>query len=911
MTSFSSASTYKSFPKSFFWKRLILFLVFTLPYFSLFAQNEGIIKGKITDATTAEPLIGATVKAGSKGVVTDIEGNFEIKLPYGVHLLELSYVGYAGKKQEVNLSAKVLRLDFRLRSKSLNEVQVIADIAIDRETPVAFYDVKKARIDEELGSQDVPMVLNSTPGVYATQAGGGDGDARISIRGFNQRYVSVMLDGIPVNDMENGWVYWSNWFGLDVVTQKIQVQRGLGASKLAVPAVGGTINILSRGIESKKSISAKQEFGNDGFWRSTVGFNSGRLKNGFGVTGSFSYKEGNGWVDQTWTQGFFYFLKVQKEIGKHVISATAMGAPQSHGQRSFPAALNLYSNEQAQKLGIEDEGPGYGRRYNPHWGLLRRTRAADGSRMDPEAVEQEAVSERLNYYHKPLFSLKHFWEINDRMYWSNVAYLSIGRGGGVGPSSTITRTDDGQLDIQSIYDNNAFSDFSLGQELPEERKAGVFLRSSINNHQWYGGISNFTYQINDAFTFSSGLDLRSYVGEHYREVYDLLGGDYVVNRANRNAGDDGIRRKGDKIDYHDDAFVRWYSVFSQLEYKVGNFSTFFNASGAINGYRRVDYFRPKEAETNEAGDTLSLDYQQTDWKYIPAYTLKTGANYNLTEHQNVFLNLGLLSRPPFFQNVIDRDNQFFNDIRNEEVRAVEVGYSYSAKKFAANVNLYHTNWLNRPVLSAPVINIDGEFFRTNINGMAALHQGIEIDFIYKFFSNLEVEGIVSLGNWNWTSGDTVRVYDDQQNLVHTQSFDATGVRVGDAAQTQFGGSIRYMPVKNAYFKLRGTYFGDNYADFDPFTLRGENAGRQSWRMPAYFLLDIHAGYSFDFNVGKMNRGIKADWRISVFNAFDEFFISDARNNDPFATPSNNFDAASAGVFVGLGRRFNTSITFRF
>ena len=132
-------------------------------------------------------------------------------------------------------------------------------MAIDRKTPVAFSTIPLKKINEELASQDIPMVLNSTPGVYATQQGGGDGDARITIRGFNQRNVAVMIDGIPVNDMENGWVYWSNWFGLDAVTSNIQVQRGLGASKIAIPSVGGTMNLLTKGIDSRKGGSFKQE----------------------------------------------------------------------------------------------------------------------------------------------------------------------------------------------------------------------------------------------------------------------------------------------------------------------------------------------------------------------------------------------------------------------------------------------------------------------------------------------------------------------------------------------------------------------------------------------------------------------------------------------------------------------------
>ena len=112
-----------------------------------------------------------------------------------------------------------------------------------------------------MADQDLPMLLNSTPGVYATQQGGGDGDARINIRGFNQRNVAVMIDGIPVNDMENGWVYWSNWFGLSSVTSNTQVQRGLGASKIAIPSVGGTMNIITKGISNKAGGMVKQSVG--------------------------------------------------------------------------------------------------------------------------------------------------------------------------------------------------------------------------------------------------------------------------------------------------------------------------------------------------------------------------------------------------------------------------------------------------------------------------------------------------------------------------------------------------------------------------------------------------------------------------------------------------------------------------
>ena len=163
--------------------------------------------------------------------------NYTIEnVPFGEYNMTITMLSF----DTMRVALTVDKADFNYEiilggSQELEEVKVIGNLAQDRKTPVAVTTLGKKEIEEELGSQDLPMILNSKPGVHATQQGGGDGDARITIRGFSQRNVGVMIDGVPVNDMENGWVYWSNWFGLDAITSQVQVQRGLGATKLAMP----------------------------------------------------------------------------------------------------------------------------------------------------------------------------------------------------------------------------------------------------------------------------------------------------------------------------------------------------------------------------------------------------------------------------------------------------------------------------------------------------------------------------------------------------------------------------------------------------------------------------------------------------------------------------------------------------
>jgi len=958
----------------------ILAISFLLPGF-LLAQMVT-VKGTVTDATTGETLIGASVLFGEgKGTVTDPDGQYELQLPAGSYTLRVSYVGYLEQAQPIRVTDKPLTLDFKMKTMTLTEVEVVADVALTRETPVAFSTVKPKEIQEELASQDIPMILNKTPGAYATQQGGGDGDARINIRGFSQRNLAVMIDGIPVNDMENGWVYWSNWFGLDAVTRSIQVQRGLGASKLALPSVGGTMNILSQGIETRLGGSIKQEVGSDGFLRTSLGVTTGQLKHGWGVTIAGSYKQGNGWVDQTWTKGWFFYIRVDKKLGNHLITFSAMGAPQEHGQRSYMKSIATFDKEYAKKLGVDsmsrvpiDSVRSFGIRYNPNWGYLNRWQyGADGEKIYQD--EPEKLSQATNYYFKPQLSLRDFWRINDRLYLSNILYASFGKGGGTGtatsdkfgsPGSSTPPLDPmtGQVMFQNYYDANMKD--TTG-------RSSAILRSSRNDHYWYGLLSTFNWDITGEWSLSGGLDLRTYRGEHFREVYDLLGGSFFLDNSNRNRLWNAKLYEGDKIIYNNGSKVRWGGLFLLAEFKWERWNAFLNVTTAVSAYQRVDYFRKKDLTLDDqtyteaigygdifyyngsqnltysmsSGDTwfqsndttfvvkrvgstrdtlyivdasgYTIDspeagFTRTAWKVFPGFTVKGGVNYNIDQYNNVYLNLGYLSRAPRFNNVFDTDNKEFLDVRNEQVQAIEIGYSFYTNRIGLNVNGYLTNWKNKPLDSPIYATFEDDSYPVNINGIDALHMGIELQFGWKIIPSLQWDQVLSWGDWRWTSADTAYIYSDANVLIKKFYFNAKGVHVGDAAQFQLMESLRWEIIKRLYVSGSFTLFAKNFSNMDPVTLSPDfnpnyldedGKPRDSWKLPVYYLVDLNAGYRFVF------RNFKLDLRASVLNLLNREYISDAQNNDSYSTSTTNFDAASAGVFFGMGRRFNFSIAISY
>lgn len=878
--------------------RILFTTIFLLSMIALMGQKYT-IQGSVIDANSNESLIGVNIlfKAGV-GVVTDFDGKFSFELEAGEYNVTVSYVGYDKVIQKLNVN-KNTSINFSLQAMVLDEVKIVADVAIARKTPVAFTNIEPKQLQENLASQDIPMILNSTPGVYATQEGGGDGDAQITIRGFSSRNVGVLLDGVPVNDMENGHVYWSNWFGLDVATRSIQVQRGLGASKLALPSVGGTINIITKGYENKKGGQLKQEFGPDGYLRSTLGYNTGKLKNDWAFSVAGSYKQGNGWVNETWTKGFFYYFKVDKKLKNHLLSFSAFGAPQSHAQRSYKLPIAAYDEQYAKDQGITQSDLDSiahpspwdkGVKYNQHWGNLNG----------------EVQNERINKYHKPQFTLKDSWTVNDKLFISNIMYLSIGRGGGIRAKATPTMDENGQMNFQSIYDRNISGDANPIYH-PTEKIASNYMRKLKNEHTWYGLVSTANYKLNSLITINGGIDLRSYKGEHYEEVHDLLGADYAqpdfynsadVDWTQENPLQDFRLKEGDINNFHNDGLVNWGGLFLLGELDLGRFNTFLNVTSSVTGYKRVDYFY---------GIKASVIQKETDWHYIPGYTVKTGANYLISDRINMFANLGYLNKAPRFNNVYDYSNLLWKNISNEEILAAEIGIGFKSALFSTNLNGYYTAWNNKPADSGVKITdeITGEEYSANIRGMNALHKGLELDFVYKISPKINFQGLVSIGDWKWTSEDTVYIYDDYNNLVKKQYFNAIGVHVGNSAQTQFSGEIRYEPIKRLYVKVRGTYFDRYFAQFDPFTLN-DDSPQDSWQIPSYMLFDIHAGYGFTVFENRFQ------FRGSILNAFDEKYVATAQSNDQYIGQKfNTNDARSASVFMGIGRRFNLSLQWYF
>ena len=707
---------------------------------TLLAQTQ--VTGTVTDETG--PLPGANVieKGTTNGTTTDFDGNFVLQINEGSGVLEISFVGMTTRDiaftavsgETTNIGSIALSQDENI----LDEVVVtgVVDFAKERETPVAVSTIRAVDIQENLGTQELPEILNTTPSIYATKQGGGYGDSRINVRGFDSRNTAIMINGMPVNDMENGWVYWSNWAGLSDVTSAMQVQRGLGSSKLAISSVGGTINVLTKTSAAREGGNVAFTLGNDNYLKQSASYSTGLLDNGLSASVLLSHFSGDGYIDGTKGDGWNYFIGLGYEINeKHSVMFTFTGAPQWHNQNSY--ANPLYVSQQYGKNGEPN------RKYNSNWGYLNG----------------EEFSYRRNFYHKPIMSLNYDWLINDKMNLSTIVYGSWGRGGGTGPIGRINGGGDYKPEFKDANGLIRFDDIAAwnsgaqgidfgkysGDRVPDDsgqfindRSNGFTRRASMNSHDWYGIISNFHHEVNENLSWDIGIDGRTYTGYHYRVVNNDLGADGYFDNRDKNNPNRMITeyvsaspsfnpwtniKDQQKIEYYNTGGVKWFGGFGQVEYKNEIISTFLQFGVSSQSFQRTDYFNLTPED--EGG-------QQSDWESLVGGNIKGGITWNINENHSIFANTGYYSKQPLFSAVYPSYNT--NDVNggltNETIYGLEFGYNFIMSNFNLKANVYRTSW--KDVFKRQGVTLDDDTRGyADFQGIEQVHIGFELESYYR------------------------------------------------------------------------------------------------------------------------------------------------------------------------------------
>ena len=896
---------------------------------SVSALADVVCRGRVLDEQ-GEPLAGAfiTVPGTKLGVAADADGNFTIKVPNNAKKLKFAYVGCQNFEKGVAeaMGTIVLKSDI----KTLQDVVVTQSVAKTRKTPVALSQVSGVEIETKLGAQELPEVLKTTPGVWATPAGGGFGDSKINMRGFKSENVAVVINGIPVNDMEWGGVYWSNWAGLSDVTSNMQSQRGLGASLLSAPSVGGTINITTKSLDAKKGGSAWYGMGNDAMNNYGFSVSTGLMKNGWAVTLLGSRKWGDGYIQGTDYNSLNYFANVSKKINDdHQVSFTIFGAPQTHYQRNKADGLTIEGWQGVANY-MNGEVP---YRYNPTYGF---------------GLHGERKSSSYSFYHKPQISLNHIWQIDHKSSLSTVAYASIASGGGYSgqghgswngttlSNSSWYGSTNGKLNTLFRCADGTF-DYAAIQRMNQESTTGsnMVMSSSNNDHQWYGLVSTYKNELlPKTLTLTGGLDLRYYCGEHNNKIVDLYNGAYYMNyesrksvkAANNAAAADPFWKYeklgvGDVVYRDYNGYTVQEGLYGQLEYTALEEALNVILAGSVNNttYWREDFFY------------YDKEHSKSETRNFWGGTVKAGANYNLDEHNNVFVNSGFISRVPFFSYGVFLSSSTSNAINpkplNSKIASLELGYGYRNGKFNAGANLYWTKWFdkcdNSTTRSGDITSGDlaGEKYVFAMSGVNARHAGVELNASYEISKLIELNAMASIGDWIWDSNPTGYFYSQTgQPLKNLRGEVASGIlaedhahatlvqkgrKIGGSAQTTGYAGVTFRPFTGFRIGADWVFSANNYSDYDVVSSSYEPGKeitvQEPWKIPFGNELDLNCSYRFKLG------GCNATIMGNVNNVFNNYYVKDAYTpSDQAGDWQNAFK-----VFYSFGRQFTVKLKINF
>ena len=694
----------------------------------VFAQ--GTVNGTVKDASSGEPLAGANlvVTGTYNGASTNNNGSFIINNVMQGETITASMIGY--KPQTLIASGKV---DFQLNKTALqlSPVTVAGNFAIERETPVAFTTIGEEHIKNHFTVQDIPHLFANTPGVYITSDGGsGMGDSKVTIRGFDEQRIAVMINNVPVNDPESKKVYWSNWGSLPSASQSIQVQRGVGSSMYGSGALGGSINVITKDAPAKENTEINLSYGQYGIRKYGFNYNSGLIDKNRAYLFRLNYLTGNGWRQNTFYKGLQYYFSSMLYSGNNTFKLIFHGAPQYHSYSYYG-----FSGAQFADYGYDWNGhPHVDENSLPAEESARATDlfdvlfmrtpigAARGGQLGGWVVGNGRASLDNNVYHKPQIELHHNLSLNDNMSLTNTIFASKGYGYGENLENyyVIPREDDGNMNYNDI--NNA----------------GEWQYRNYSDHFQTGFISNFDMKIMEQSKITVGAEFRYWVARHAGEIlntfadsdglisYSIGGnehqfgeGDLYYDYTTTKPQFTGFASGNWKIPYlpfiGEGLNIMTDIQFSSMNYKVveevpssNNWGSDINSNHSSQGSKTwigTAFWNPDSTETYDHDGnpsteeilTPEIPVEYTLWEYEKPFSYispKLGANYNFNDNFNAFINWSRAVNEP-------RVKYFFgygspNDaLELEKTSDLEFGFGYQNDLFNLKYNWYNIGFTGK------------------------------------------------------------------------------------------------------------------------------------------------------------------------------------------------------------------------
>ena len=442
--------------------KYIFFLTATL-ISTLFSQLTE-VSGVVFDNKSKIPLEGVNISSNEVGTVTNKDGKFRLLVDDENEII-FSFIGYETINTKIKPQMTIFMNPSVLRG---DEIVVSATRAVSGKTPVSFSNLTLKEIETRNTAQDIPMVLASEPGVWAySESGNGTGYSYVSIRGFDQSRIGVMIDGVPLNDNESHQVYWVDHGDLLADAKDVQIQRGIGNSLYGSSAFGGSININTNILSDKREIG-------------------------------FSYGQGD-WNTTKYRTRY----RSGKDFGDNLSLVVRTSQIKSDGYRD-----NHNSKQNGLFFGLEHRGEKITNQFRALIGYENTQLLWDGIYMediDDRTKRRTGNKAYTDNFSQQIYSLNTRTKIRENIFLKNTSYLVLGQG-----YYEVNKS--GQDYYSYNLDvNNEFSDNE------EQSLSTDFLRRKWIDNNYFGVVPTITW-FNKGLRIDLGGEIRYYTGDHFGEV---------------------------------------------------------------------------------------------------------------------------------------------------------------------------------------------------------------------------------------------------------------------------------------------------------------------------------------------------------------------------------------------------------
>ena len=832
----------------------IFIILFLLSFLELFAQQIT-IRGKIVDSETSLPLSNANIYLSSNnstGTISDKNGEFLLTANVDKNdFITISFVGYETKNilvEKINDVPSVTMPDgkviytFYLKRKIIPSQTVLVEASVGKKgvTPLAFDQIKRDEIEKEYTTYDIPKYLSDLPSTtFYSEGGNGIGYNYLSIRGFDQRRISVSINGIPQNDPEDHNVYWLDFPDLLASTELIQVQRGAGSGVFGYPAIGGSINLITSSFTDKPKLELSASYGSYVTKKYSASFSSGLIDQKYAVYGKLGQIRSSGYKDNTWVDFKSYFLSAVRYDKNFTTQINFFGGPVADGLGYTGVAKFAVKNKDLRKKNYsywEADENGY------TYTLERR----------PDEIEN---------FSQPHYELLNEWQINDKLKFNSALFLVTGKGFFDYDGSWSVYYDD----YFRLKENGFDTSF-----IP----TNALIRAQVENTQ-YGWIPRFSLEHQNGVLFFGG-ELRKHRSLHWGAI------NYAENLP------PGVTK-----DYHYYEYRGGKDIASAFVHESYNLNENFNLLGEIQlAYHNYLLYDEKYIGTDFSVHNLfinprfGINYKPNEFTNIFFSFARVSREPRLKEYYDAAESSG--GEVPQFKLNSDGTYNFSEPlVKPETMNDFELGASINGKRYSLTLNLFYMLF-NDEIVKDGQVDRFGQPTTGNVD--KTVHLGAEFSAILKLLDDkLELFGNTTISKNTIEDG---KFFLDENNLIVLNGNRITGF---PDFLANFG--ITYNDL-GFYLRLTGKYVGKFYSDnydknlgnylqkFSGFVDYSDNVN------DAYFVSDFFASYEFNL------LETTAPWKIyiQVNNIFDNLYSANAIGKEFFPAAERNW---LAGIQVGL------------